>query len=148
MIHANQKSKTMELIEKYRHAGTGYNPFLINRGWQVAQLNYMTEQDLLNIDKMDRHLLTDEVFVLLKGNAILIAASLSNETFEFEYTRMEEGVTYNIPKTVWHNIAMTPGAEVIIIEKDNTHLGDFEYQPLSERERQELRKKVTELNNN
>jgi hypothetical protein len=88
----------MNLTETYRYDGSGYNPFLIKDGWQVAQLNYMPEQDLLNITKIDRHLLTDEVFVILKGTAILIAATENDNEFHFEWVKMKTGITYNSRK--------------------------------------------------
>jgi len=136
----------MNLIETYRYEESGYNPFLIREGWQVAQLNYMPEQDLLNITKMDRHLLTDEVFVLIKGTAILIAATESNHEFKFECVKMKAGITYNIPVRMWHNIAMDKGSEVIIFEKDKTHLGDFEYQQLSAIQKLNLKNLIIEAN--
>ncbi|HET7114948.1 MAG TPA: hypothetical protein VFI29_00555 [Hanamia sp.] len=136
----------MNLIETYRHEGSGYNPFLIREGWQVAQLNYMPEQDLLNISKMDRHLLTDEVFVLLKGTSILIAATENNNEFQFECIKMKAGITYNIPVRLWHNIAMDKGSEVIIFEKDKTHLGDFEYQQLNDTQKLELKNLIIKSN--
>lgn len=136
----------MNLIETYRYDGSGYNPFLIREGWQVAQLNYMPEQDLLNITKMDRHLLTDEVFVLLKGTAILIAATENNNEFQFECIKMKAGITYNIPLGMWHNIAMDKGSEVIIFEKDKTHLGDFEYRQLSDAQKLDLKNLIIESN--
>ena len=134
----------MNLIETYRYDGNGYNPFLIREGWQVAQLNHMPEQDLSNITKMDRHLLTDEVFVLLKGTAILIAATENNNEFQFECIKMKAGITYNIPVRLWHNIAMNKGSEVIIFEKDKTHLGDFEYHELSNTQKLELKNLIIE----
>ena len=136
----------MKLIETYRHEGKGYNPFLIKEGWQVAQLNYTPEQDPLAIDKMDRHLLTDEVFVLLQGTAVLIGAQLSDGQFQFDCVRMKAGVTYNIPTGMWHNIAMNPGSEVILFERDGTHLGDFEFSPLSEDQIQDLQNLVSSVN--
>lgn len=136
----------MNLIETYRFDGSGYNPFLIREGWQVAQLNYMPEQDLLNITKMDRHLLTDEVFVLLKGTAILIAATENNNEFQFECIKMKAGITYNISVKLWHNIAMDKGSELIIFEKDKTHLGDFEYQQLSDAQKLDLKNLIIESN--
>lgn len=136
----------MNLIETYRYEGSGYNPFLIREGWQVAQLNYMPEQDLSNITKMDRHLLTDEVFVLLKGTAILIAAIENNNKFKFECVRMKAGITYNIPVRLWHNIAMDKDSEVIIFEKDKTHLGDFEYRELSTDQKSELKNLIIKSN--
>lgn len=136
----------MNLIETYRYEGSGYHPFLIREGWQVAQLNYMPEQDLLNITKMDRHLLTDEVFVLLKGTAILIAATENNNEFKFECVKMKAGITYNIPVRLWHNIAMDKGSEVIIFEKDKTHLGDFEYRQLNANQKLDLKNLIIESN--
>lgn len=129
----------MHLIETYRYEGPGYNPFLIRTGWQAAQLNYTPEQDISNISKIDKHFLTDEVFVLLKGTAILIAATESDNGFEFECMKMRTGEVYNVPATTWHNIAMDKGSEVIIFEKDNTHLGDFEYNQLSDRDKRRLK---------
>lgn len=129
-------------IETYRHDGEGYSPFFIRDHWQVAQLNYMREQGLTGIEKMDKHLLTDEVFVLLRGTAVLIAAEEDSRGFHFQCVLMKPGITYNIPVNVWHNIAMDEQAEVIIIEKSNTHMGDFIYKPLSDTEKLALNAQI------
>jgi hypothetical protein len=126
------------LIETYFHEGAGYNPFFIKDNWQVAQLNFMPQQGLYAIKKMDMHLQTDEIFVLTKGTAVLIGAMLENETFRFELIKMKAGVTYNIPVKLWHNIAMDTDAAVIIVEKSNTHLGDFIYRELTIPEKENL----------
>jgi len=130
------------LIETYLHRGEGYNPFFIRDYWQVAQLNYMCEQGLTGIEKMDKHMLTDEVFVLIRGVAVLIAAEEEIQGFNFQCIRMKPGITYNIPVNVWHNIAMDEQTEIIIIEKSNTHLGDFIYRPLSGAEKKTLNVKI------
>lgn len=122
----------MKLIESYRANESGYHPFLIRDGWQVAQLNYMEEQDIDQIHKLDVHHLTDEVFVLLKGTAVLITAHLKDSGPEFEVILMKPGITYNIPMETWHNIAMTPGCEVLIVERSNTHVSDFDFYQLNE----------------
>lgn len=127
-----------KLIETYSHGSEGYNPFLIRDGWQVAQLNYMPEQAAGGIVKMDKHLQTDEAFILLKGKAILIAATETAAGFSFTGMLMQPGITYNIPVNTWHNIAMNESAQVIIVEKNNTHLGDFIYQPLTSGEKEAL----------
>jgi len=134
-----------ELIETYIHHGEGYNPFFIKDDWQVAQLNHMPTQDLYGIQKMDMHKQTDEVFILTKGRAVLIAAELRSAGFSFQCIYMKVGVTYNIPVNVWHNIAMDNDAELIIVEKSNTHLGDFVYQQLNESEKNELNYKISVL---
>ncbi len=132
----------MKNIEQYTTKENGYHPFLIRDGWQVAQLNYIDTQKIENIDKLDIHNHTDEVFILLKGKAVLIVATLNQNTPEFEIELMKPNITYNIPQKTWHNIAMEEGSEVIIIEKSNTHLSDFEFYYLTEDKRNELIIKV------
>lgn len=122
----------MSLIETFSTTEEGYHPFLIREGWQVAQLNYIEDQHIKNIDKIEVHRNTDEVFVLLKGKSILITVDLLNGEPIFKVDVMKPHITYNIPQNVWHNIAMEKGSEVLIIEKSDTHLNDVEYLHLTE----------------
>lgn len=126
------------MIETYYHSGEGYNPFLIRNGWQVAQLNYMPEVEPGNITKVERHLQTDEVFVLLKGLAVLIAAAETAQGFRFTCMAMQPGITYNIPAATWHYIAMEQTAQVFIVERSNTHTEDRLYQLLTPDEKASL----------
>lgn len=128
----------MKLIEQYQISENGYHPFLIRDGWQVAQLNYTPEQEIGNIEKLDIHHLTDEVFILLKGNAVLIGAEINGNDVNFKVELMLPHITYNIPVDTWHNIAMSKDCEIIIVEKSNTHKGDFEFFQLSEEKKQEM----------
>ncbi len=138
----------MSTIEKYTIKEDGYHPFIIRDGWQVAQLNYDNNQNVENISKLDIHYHTDEVFILKKGNVVLITATLDQNKPKFEFELMHSEVTYNIPQNTWHNIAMQEGSEVIIIEKSNTHLSDFEFFDLTEEKRCELVKRVIEIYSN
>lgn len=132
-------------IETYYHEGEGYNPFFIRDHWQVAQLNYLPELGMQAIKKMEMHAATDEIFILTKGTAVLILGIENREGFSFELTKMKLGVTYNIPIKAWHGIAMNTDAEVIIVEKSNTHLGDVTYQNLSLEEQRNLNEAITAL---
>ncbi len=135
----------MSTIEKYSIKDEGYHPFLIRDGWQVAQLNSDDNQKIENITKLDIHHQTDEVFILLRGNVVLISATINNNNQPvLEVELMKSEITYNIPKNTWHNIAMEEGSEVLIIEKSNTHLSDFEFHQLTKEQQMELRKKVKE----
>lgn len=133
------------MIEVYHIKEKGYHPFLIREGWQVAQLNYMPELEIENIAKLDVHHLTDEVFILLKGHAVLIAASIVDGFVDFKMELMKPNITYNIPKGTWHNIAMVKGCETLIVERANTHVSDFEFYQLNEAKLKELRSRVKEL---
>lgn len=136
----------MKHLEIYSHAGKeGYNPFLIREGWQVAQLNYLPEHGLDDIIDVEAHKETDEVFILFKGEAVLITAEVNEKEVLFgDVVRMKRGVTYNVPRGVWHNIAMNKEAEMIIVEKDNTHLNDCYHHPLSETERTFIYQQIEE----
>jgi len=129
----------MKLAETYKIEEEGYHPFLISEGWQVAQLNYLDELHIKNIKKIEVHFQTDEVFLLLKGKAVLILAEILEDEPIFELERMKSNVIYNVPKNTWHTIAMEEGSEVLIVEKSNTHLADFEYKYLSANKLDELR---------
>ncbi|MCP4395866.1 MAG: hypothetical protein GY801_00950 [bacterium] len=133
----------MELLETYEHHGDGYNPFLITSEWQIAQLNYLPEQHFRSITKIDRHLKTDEAFVLFSGTAVLIVAEEMAGRLTVCTTLMEPEKTYNVPKNVWHNIALAEDARVLIVENSNTHLGDFEFRELREKEKTELEQRLT-----
>ena len=89
------------MIETFNIMEKGYHPFLIREGWQLAQLNFMEEQHIDHIAKLDVHLKTDEVFVALEGDAVLIAAVLVNGEPEFELELMEHNKLYNVPKNTW-----------------------------------------------
>lgn len=130
------------MIEQYYTEANGYHPFLISKGWQVALLNYLPEQDVNAIVKVDRHLETDEAFVLIKGTAVLIEAVPGPDEFEFICLKMVAGVIYNVPAGMWHNIAMDSQAQVIIAEKNDTHLHDFEFAYLGDNAKQRLRNNI------
>ena len=136
--------KERKLIEQYRHGGRGYNPFLIAPKWQVAQLNYLPGLGLDRMSKVEIHRKTDEVFILLKGTAVLIAADKHGHELDFEARLMKPGITYNIPVDTWHCIAMAEDAQVIIVEDANTHLGDVDYYAFSDEQKSIVNSLVAE----
>ncbi len=137
----------MSLIETYQNKEVRHYPFVIRDGWQVAQLNYTDEQHIENIDKIEIHNKTEEVFVLLTGRAVLILTTIVDDVLSFEVTLMKSTNAYNIPVNVWHNIAMEKGSEVLIVEKSNKHLGDIEYFYLNEKQKADLNEEVSKAFN-
>ena len=126
------------MIEAYFYEQEGFKPLLISEGWQVSQLNPVEKHGLEDIDQVERHLYTDEVFILHRGSAVLIEAEMKGGKICFNCLRMKQGVIYNIPAGAWHDIAMDADAQIIIVEKSNTHLSDCAYFPLSEEQRSVL----------
>lgn len=126
------------MIETYFHKEEGYNPFLVRDGWQVAQLNYLPGHGFNEIEQIEVHRQTDEVFILFKGEAVLIEAKLQKDAIKFCCERMKPGITYNIPAGTWHNVAMDSEVEIIIVEKSDTHKKDCAYWKLNGSEREDL----------
>lgn len=122
--------KGMELLEIYSRDGAGFFPLVLAENWQVAFLNFSADQLAESIKKIDRHLQTDEVFVLLDGQAILIVAEEMASGLSFICQPMLPQKIYNVSRNVWHNIVLGEKGKVLIVENRDTHLGDFEYRQL------------------
>lgn len=105
-------------------------------------MNYEKGQGFDDIEKIDIHLNTDEVFILLEGQVVLIVAEKNDNLLSFRTVKMKKNVTYNIPKNTWHNIAMSRDARIIIVEDANTHIGDFEFFYMNPEQKQELYQKL------
>jgi len=50
-----------------------------------------------------------------------------------------------LPINLWHNIAMDRDAEIVIVEKSNTHLGDFIYREINKKEEDYLKNAISML---
>jgi mannose-6-phosphate isomerase-like protein (cupin superfamily) len=113
---------------------TGYQPLVFSAGWQVALLNWEPLFDLPNAGEIERHNQTDEVFVLMRGRAVLFVVTPDGLRVE----DMLPGVVYNVRAGIWHNLVSTRDATWIIVENRDTHLHDCEFRQLSPEERVKL----------
>lgn len=107
-------------IEVREYTGEGYQPVIDYQTWRVAILNYIDELEVPNIEKMQKHLLSDEVFVLLKGDFTLFTAGNGDEIGEIKATRLEPYKMYNVKAGVWHTHTLDKEASVLIVENQNT----------------------------
>lgn len=111
-------------IAIHEYTGVGYERTMHFEQWRVAIANYGEKFDAEKYDKIERHLLTDEVFVLLQGKASLV---IGKELRSFE---MEPGKIYNVKAGSWHNVLLDRDAKVLIVENHNTSLENTEYYPI------------------
>ena len=105
-------------IEIFDYTGEGYEPTMNFGEWRVAFMNY--SDTLGAITKYERHMLTDEVFVLLEGKAALVVGEEKN------VYQMEKFKIYNVKKAMWHGTAMSPDAKILIVENHNTSADNSE----------------------
>ena len=108
-------------LEILDHIGEGYAPVMHFGEWRVAILNYADRFDVSSPIKLERHLLTDEVFVLLEGEATLY---IGEDMVEYS---MEKNKIYNVKRGVWHRITTSTDAKVLIVENHNTTKENSEY---------------------
>lgn len=126
--------KTIEILE---HNQQGFLPLVNYKHWRVAILNYFHIVERMKLYRLERHLLTDEVFVLLKGNATLIYQELNNDK-QFLTIKMNQNTVYNVKKNVWHHVFLSKDASILIVENSNTNNQNTEYKNLSDLEISEI----------
>ncbi len=110
------------MLEIRDHQGEGYKPLIEYGDWRVAILRYLDALQPDRIDSMERHTETDEVFVLLHGQGVLILGGNSAPVGCIYPQVLEHGKVYNVKRNTWHTILLSRDASVLIIE--NNHTGD------------------------
>ncbi|SIQ79705.1 WxcM-like domain-containing protein [Halanaerobium kushneri] len=130
--------KREELIEIKSYTEEGYQPVIDFNSWRVAVLNYCEELLVENIDKMQKHNQTDEVFILLKGECTLFLAEGEEEIENIYAQKMEPFKLYNIKKSVWHTHTLSKEAMVLIVENQDTDLSNSPEIDLNQNQQQRL----------
>lgn len=123
------------LLEIHRYDQDGYLPLVFSDGWQVALLNWVPLFELSNAGEIERHNHTDEVFILWRGQALIFVSNGE----QLQAVEMQQGLVYNVPRGVWHNLLATRDASWIIVENRDTHLGDTELRRMDIAEWTQLR---------
>lgn len=127
-----------DLIEIKEYKEAGYKPVVDYGEWRVAVLNYCEELLPENIDKMQKHNQTDEVFVLLSGHCRLFLAEGEEEIKDIYAQEMEPYKMYNIKRSVWHTHSLSKDAMVLIIENRDTSLKNSPEKELTEKQKNKI----------
>ena len=108
------------LLEIRDYQGKGYQPLVDYGDWRVAILRYLDELQPDRIDSMERHTETDEVFVLLFGQGVLIMGGCEAQVERIYPQEMELGKIYNVKRNAWHTILLSRDASVLLVENKDT----------------------------
>lgn len=130
------------LLEIWEHQGEGYKALVDYGGWRVAILRF--ERGMLpeNQTSMERHLDTDEIFVLVKGKGLIVLGGNGPDADNLVLQTMEPGKIYNIKRNAWHTLSLSPDASVLIVENRDTGRHNSEYIDLSAELRRHIREMV------
>jgi len=112
----------MDGLDVLSFEGEQYKPLMAYGAWRVAMLNHGPK--FAQPKYLERHLGTDEVFVLLDGAATLLVGETAQRV------AMERNKVYNVRRATWHNIETTPGTRCLVVENDDTDLENTEYRDL------------------
>ncbi len=109
-----------DLLEISEYDGIGYKPLVDYGAWRVAVLRYIDELRPENLKGMQRHLETDEVFVLLAGRCILFLGEGGEAVTAIHAEDMVPLRLYNVRRGAWHTHALSEDAMVLIVENRDT----------------------------
>ncbi len=109
----------MEILQ-YEFNGEGMQRVFENETWTVGIKNWKPANDITGLDCLERHNLTDELFVLIQGSCTLIYANETDGKIVLGAVKMEPNKVYNIPATLWHNTVTVRDTKMILIEDSGT----------------------------
>lgn len=122
--HASVNMIQESLVEITGFQGEDFKRLVEYDGWSVAFLRYAERFSRLLY--FERHLLTDEVFVLLNGSATLFIRTDEG----IQEICMEKEKVYNVRCGVWHQINVSKDATVLVVENRNTAKENTEKDPV------------------
>jgi len=108
------------LLEVHSYSGAGFKPLIFFNSWRVAVMNYTDDLHPDHIVSMERHPDTDEVFILMRGQSLLVLADGEAELKELQFRAMEPGILYNVKPSCWHSVVMSRDASILIVENADT----------------------------
>lgn len=111
-------SEDMLVVREY--TGEGYLPMIDYGGWRIAILRYAEKQTPHNLRRMQRHNLTDQVFVLLSGRCILFIGEGEEKVNAIYAQEMQPLKLYNVKQSCWHTQTLNPDATVLVVESRET----------------------------
>lgn len=112
---------TENQLEISEYSGSGFCKVVHGGEWCIAFLNFAEKFKDGSISYLERHLETDEAFILLSGEATLIIGT------DMKKIKLEPCKIYNVKKNVWHNIIMSESSSLLLVENENTGKNNTEY---------------------
>ena len=108
------------LITGIEHKQEGLLRAVITDSWMIQFLNYMPRLSPDMIVTMQKHLLSDESFILLNGKAILYISEAENFPDQIEGVVLYPEKLYHVPKGMWHALILSEDAKLLIVENSDT----------------------------
>lgn len=122
--------------------GAGYAAVIDFESWRVARLNTSEQCRVESLSRMERHEQTDEVFVLLKGSAVLVIGDGGDALGEVSAHAMQPGTCYNVREGSWHACVVSDDTSVLIVENRNTSAENTAFIDITDDQKNDIATKV------
>lgn len=119
----------LEISEFTTH---GFKPLIFFKDWRVATLCYCEDLYPPAISFVERHMETDEIFILLHGQATLLNGGREAVVSRLEAEPMQALKAYNFTLGTWHGVVMSRDAVIALVENADTGKENSEYFQLDE----------------
>lgn len=125
-----------EVLEISEFTTVGFKILVPFKSWRVATLCYTDDMFPPELSRMERHMETDEVFVLLKGQATLMLGGNGSAVGPVETVPMEPLKAYNVRQGVWHGVVASRDVVILLVENVDTGAENSEYGDLSAQQKE------------
>lgn len=104
------------MITEKKAEKEGFDAVFTNERFKCAFIKRSENCSFGKVMEMKKHNETDEIFVLLKGKAVMLTLEGDN----YIKTQLAKNSAYNVAKGTWHYLAVSGDAEVFVVENQDT----------------------------
>ena len=104
------------MLETAMRSKEGFDTVFKTENFKCAYITKCPQYAFGEVSEMKRHLKTDEVFVLLKGEAVMLIM----EDGGFSETPLKEMCAYSVKAGTWHYLGVSDDALLFVTENADT----------------------------
>ncbi|MBE7090307.1 MAG: hypothetical protein E7363_00085 [Clostridiales bacterium] len=115
------------MLQVSEPTGSGFHPFVKTDRFLCAFATSAPTYPTERVSTVKRHVETDEVFVLLRGEANVLTVDDGGTQ---EECALKLGTAYTVTKNTWHALGLSVDALVVIVEGADTGTANTQTQIL------------------
>ena len=112
------------LYQKFVNEDEGLKRLYVNEWWYAGIKNFKEGISIDNINFLELHKESDELFIPIEGKNMLVTAEEKDGRFEFEAIMLKKGSIYNVPSGVWHTNVLWTDSKIVLSAKSDTSLAN------------------------
>lgn len=110
----------------------GFSKILENDRWTLAMILDSEPMHLENVTVISRHIETDEVFVLLEGDACIYAGVGETVPITLRRISLQKNKAFVVKAGTWHATIPQSGCKILVVENSGTGSSNTEKMPVTQ----------------